>query len=104
MLDAWSTHSECSLIDPVLETAERDAQYVKEMGLDLKYAINTHCHADHVTGTAALKASFPSMVTAISKVSGARAELLFEEGVGSVNFMYLSATLYNLLQLTDCVL
>jgi hypothetical protein len=24
--------------------------------------------------------------------------------VGSVNFMYLSATLYNLLQLTDCVL
>jgi sulfur dioxygenase len=38
------------LIDPVLETAERDAQIITELGLELKYALNTHCHADHVTG------------------------------------------------------
>lgn len=71
---------EAILIDPVVETADRDAQYVQELGLNLKYAINTHCHADHVTGTAALKGFFPSMVTAISKASGARAEHHFEEG------------------------
>lgn len=71
---------EAILIDPVLETAERDAGYIKEMGLDLKYTINTHCHADHVTGTAALKGHFPAMQTAISRASGARAEVLFEDG------------------------
>ena len=75
----------CRLIDPVVETAERDAGYVKELGLTLKYAINTHCHADHVTGTAALKGMFPDMQTAISKASGARADMFFEEGVGTMN-------------------
>ena len=70
-----------SLIDPVLETAERDAQYIKELGLNLTHSLNTHCHADHVTGTAALKHSFPHMCTAISKASGARAERLLEDGV-----------------------
>lgn len=43
------------LIDPVLETVERDAQVIKELGLELEIAINTHCHADHITGTGKLK-------------------------------------------------
>lgn len=43
------------LIDPVLETVERDAQVIKELGLELELAINTHCHADHITGTGKLK-------------------------------------------------
>ena len=43
------------LIDPVLETAERDATLVKDLGLTLLYGINTHCHADHITGTGKLK-------------------------------------------------
>jgi sulfur dioxygenase len=38
------------IIDPVLETAARDSQLVRELGLDLKYALNTHVHADHITG------------------------------------------------------
>jgi sulfur dioxygenase len=71
---------EAILIDPVVETADRDAGYIKEMGFELKYAINTHCHADHVTGTAALKTHFPAMQTTISAASGARAEVLFNEG------------------------
>jgi sulfur dioxygenase len=77
---ACNDTKEAILIDPVVETAQRDADYIKEMGLHLKYAINTHCHADHVTGTAALKGFFPDMVTAIAKSSGARADLLFEDG------------------------
>jgi len=43
------------LIDPVVETAERDANLIKELGLRLTVAVNTHCHADHVTGTGKLK-------------------------------------------------
>ncbi|DBA86561.1 TPA: hypothetical protein ACH3X1_005041 [Trebouxia sp. C0004] len=34
--------------------AERDASFVQTAGLQLKYAINKHCHADHITGTAHL--------------------------------------------------
>ena len=33
------------LIDPVLETADRDVKLIKELGLDIKFALNTHCHA-----------------------------------------------------------
>ena len=33
------------IIDPVLETAERDAKLIQELGLSIDYALNTHCHA-----------------------------------------------------------
>ena len=42
------------LIDPVLEQVERDRQQLAELGLTLKYCIETHIHADHITGTAKL--------------------------------------------------
>ena len=41
---------EAILIDPVLETVERDLGIIKNLGLTLKYMLNTHCHADHITG------------------------------------------------------
>jgi len=43
------------IIDPVENTAERDEQVLKELGVTVLYALNTHVHADHVTGTAKLK-------------------------------------------------
>jgi glyoxylase-like metal-dependent hydrolase (beta-lactamase superfamily II) len=43
------------LIDPVDKTVDRDLSLVKELGLKLIYAINTHVHADHVTGTGLIK-------------------------------------------------
>lgn len=43
------------LIDPVAKTVERDLALVKELGLKLIYAMNTHVHADHVTGTGLIK-------------------------------------------------
>jgi sulfur dioxygenase len=41
---------EAVLIDPVLETVARDLSLVNDLGLNLVLAINTHCHADHITG------------------------------------------------------
>jgi glyoxylase-like metal-dependent hydrolase (beta-lactamase superfamily II) len=46
---------EAALIDPVLETTGRDLQLLRELGLTLKYTIETHIHADHVTGAARLR-------------------------------------------------
>lgn len=43
------------LVDPVDTTIERDLSLIKDLGLKLIYALNTHVHADHVTGTGLLK-------------------------------------------------
>lgn len=47
---------EAVLLDPVLETVERDLQAVQELGLKLHAALETHIHADHITGGVKLRA------------------------------------------------
>ncbi|XP_069858147.1 persulfide dioxygenase ETHE1, mitochondrial-like [Dipodomys merriami] len=71
---------EAVLIDPVLDTAGRDAQLVKELGLRLLYAVNTHCHADHITGSGALRSLLPGCQSVISRLSGAKADLHIDDG------------------------
>jgi sulfur dioxygenase len=44
-----------ALIDPVLDSAHRDAAVLQEMGLTLNFTIDTHIHADHLTGARRLK-------------------------------------------------
>ncbi len=46
---------QAALIDPVLETVDRDLELLHELGLTLEYTIETHIHADHVTGAARLR-------------------------------------------------
>jgi sulfur dioxygenase len=46
------------LIDPVLEQVNRDLKLLDELDLILQYCLETHIHADHVTGTAKLSTSF----------------------------------------------
>jgi glyoxylase-like metal-dependent hydrolase (beta-lactamase superfamily II) len=43
------------LVDSVLEQVDRDLQLLEELGLDLRYCLETHVHADHVTGAAKLR-------------------------------------------------
>lgn len=43
------------LIDPVLETVERDLDTLRALGLTLAWTVDTHIHADHVTGAARLR-------------------------------------------------
>ncbi|XP_018410127.1 PREDICTED: persulfide dioxygenase ETHE1, mitochondrial [Nanorana parkeri] len=71
---------EAVLIDPVLETANRDSKLIKDLGLKMVYAANTHCHADHITGTGALKKLLPGCKSVISKDSGALADVHIQEG------------------------
>lgn len=46
---------EAVLVDPVLEQVERDWKLIQELGLTLVYCLETHIHADHVTGTGKLR-------------------------------------------------
>jgi len=58
------------LIDPVFEQVRRDAALLEELDLQLAYTLETHVHADHVTGAWALKQRFGSRI-ALSANSGA---------------------------------
>jgi len=73
---------EAVIIDPVIQLAERDAQQVLDLGLNLKYVMNTHLHADHITGTGLLKKllSATNVKSVISKASGAAADLQVSHG------------------------
>src|SRR5689334_15920304 len=62
---------EAILIDPVFEQARRDAALVHELGLHLRATLDTHVHADHVTGAWLLKQMLGSRI-AISAQSGAQ--------------------------------
>ncbi|MFW6050421.1 MAG: MBL fold metallo-hydrolase [Myxococcota bacterium] len=46
---------EAALIDPVVEQIDRDLELLRELGLTLRYAIDTHVHADHVTASGLLR-------------------------------------------------
>jgi sulfur dioxygenase len=48
---------EAILVDPVLEQVERDLKLLQELGLTLRYCLETHIHADHITGTDKLRAA-----------------------------------------------
>ena len=43
------------LVDPVLEQVDRDLQSLDELGLKLRYCLETHLHADHITGAGKLR-------------------------------------------------
>jgi glyoxylase-like metal-dependent hydrolase (beta-lactamase superfamily II)/rhodanese-related sulfurtransferase len=61
---------EAVLIDPVFEQARRDAALVGELGLRLVWTLETHVHADHVTGASLLRQKLGSRI-ALSRASGA---------------------------------
>ena len=52
---ADSASRDAVLIDPVREQVARDTQLLKELGLRLRFALEPHVHADHVTGGGLLR-------------------------------------------------
>ena len=46
---------EAVLIDPVVETLERDLGELQHLGVRLAYTLETHIHADHVTSSCRLR-------------------------------------------------
>lgn len=62
--------AEAMIIDPVLAQVERDEKLIKELGLKLLFAFDTHIHADHVSGIGRL-GELTGCKTGLSATSGA---------------------------------
>jgi glyoxylase-like metal-dependent hydrolase (beta-lactamase superfamily II) len=73
-LVACEATREAVLIDPVLETVDRDIEILTALGVVLKYTIETHIHADHVTGASRLR-----------EITGCRCALPDKSGAGHVD-------------------
>src|SRR5262249_33534245 len=75
-----SASGEAVLIDPVFEQVRRDAALISELGLKLAWSLETHVHADHVTGAWLLKRRLGSQI-ALAEASGALgADRLLQDG------------------------
>jgi glyoxylase-like metal-dependent hydrolase (beta-lactamase superfamily II)/rhodanese-related sulfurtransferase len=61
---------EALLIDCVFEQHARDSALIRELGLRLLATLDTHCHADHVTGAWLMKKTLGSRI-GLSPVYGA---------------------------------
>lgn len=59
---------EAALIDSVLEQVDRDLQCLQDLNLTLKYILETHIHADHITGASVLREKTGAK-TAVAKAS-----------------------------------
>lgn len=53
---------EAALIDPVQSQVHRDIQLIRELRLILRYTLETHVHADHVTGSGLLRQALNAIV------------------------------------------
>eukprot|EP01062_Namystynia_karyoxenos_P063831 TRINITY_DN56630_c0_g1_i1.p1 TRINITY_DN56630_c0_g1~~TRINITY_DN56630_c0_g1_i1.p1 ORF type:complete len:412 (+),score=139.88 TRINITY_DN56630_c0_g1_i1:72-1238(+) len=71
---------EAVIIDPVLEQVDRDLVVAEMDGLKLIYAVNTHVHADHITGSGRLKARVEGLRSVISEASGAKSDVKVNPG------------------------
>ncbi len=77
---ADSASREAILIDPVFEQVPREIALIEELGLRLVMSLETHVHADHVTGAWLLQQRLGSRI-ALSERSGAEgADVYFADG------------------------
>lgn len=71
---------EAVLIDPVFEHVRRDAALLQELGLRLLVTLETHAHADHVTGAWLLKQRFGSQIAIAGAAGAENADRLLAHG------------------------
>ena len=82
-LIADSKTKEAAIIDAVDIMIERDIALLKELELDLKFIIETHIHADHITSACPLKKFYPKarIVMGMENVSAeACSDIMASEG------------------------
>jgi len=82
-LIADSVAREAAIIDAVDSMIDRDIALIQELELNLKFIIETHIHADHITSACPLKKTFPlaKIVIGIENIDAeACADIMVGEG------------------------
>jgi len=77
----WDPASrEAVLIDPVQDQVTRDLRLVRKLGLKLRYTLETHVHADHITGSGLLRRALNSLVLVHENSRSKCADILLKDG------------------------
>lgn len=71
---------EAILVDPVFEQHLRDVALLRELDLQLRYTLETHVHADHVTGAWLLREATSCRIAAPRRSGVTGADVLLAEG------------------------
>ena len=77
---ADESHREAVLIDPVFGQVERDLALINELGLKLVLVVDTHAHADHVTGAWLLKQKTGCKIASAKVIGAEHVDLPLEDG------------------------
>lgn len=71
---------EAVIIDPVREQVDRDLKQVAEMGLHVRYSLETHVHADHITGGGLIRQRTGAKTVSSKHGGAACADILVNDG------------------------
>lgn len=88
------TTREAVIIDPVRDQVERDMRLLSELGLTLTYVLDTHIHADHITGSGILREKTGAKIALGEGARVANPDILLADGevikVGDIEVKALS--------------
>ncbi len=70
---------EAVLIDPVNETMDRDLKLIDELDLKLKFVLETHVHADHITSSGEIRKKTGALIGLSSVYSTSCPDLQLDE-------------------------
>ena len=68
------------IVDPVLTQIERDVTLIEELELHVRYALDTHVHADHVTALGSLRERIGTTTVVSERAGVGCADVLVKEG------------------------
>jgi glyoxylase-like metal-dependent hydrolase (beta-lactamase superfamily II) len=71
---------QAALVDTVLEKGDRDLQVLSDLGLTLLYCLETHIHADHITGAGKLRQQTGCQVLVPQNAAARSADLNLADG------------------------
>ena len=77
----WDADTQdAALIDPVRNMVGRDIELIRKLGLTLRYTLETHIHADHVTGSGILRSAMNSIVLVHENCGSKCPDVLLKDG------------------------